>query len=55
MGKIYNEFGELVGKFYFMKSTNNYALVLYGIKRYGYTLEGIYNKCLELELYAEGE
>ena len=52
-GIITNEFGEKVGSFWYRPSMMTYTLRLYGINRYGWTLEGIEKKASDLDLYVE--
>ena len=45
-GKIANEFGEVIGAYWYRPSMNAFTLHLYGVNRNGYTEEGIVNWCI---------
>lgn len=53
-GRLVNEFGEAVGKYWFRDGQNSYTLFLYGHRYNGYSLEGIYTLSDKLSLYIEG-
>lgn len=46
-GEIANEFGEVIGRYWFEIPAGSYVLRLYGVNRYGYTAEGIRRWCLD--------
>lgn len=52
-GNIVNEFGEKVGSFWFRSGMNAYTLCWHGIRRNGYTLEGIQAWADSLDYYVE--
>lgn len=45
-GKIANEYGEVIGAYWYCPSTGHYTLRLYRVNREGYTEEGIRAWCL---------
>lgn len=55
-GKIANEYGEVIGAYWYQPSMNCFTLRLYGINRDGYTEEGIRQWCLDHDCqWWEGE
>ena len=44
-GKIANEYGEIIGAYWFDRARNSYTLRLYHTNIYGYTPEGIIDWC----------
>lgn len=45
-GQIANEYGEIIGAYWYRPSMNAFTLRLYGVNRNGYTEEGIHAWCL---------
>lgn len=48
-GQIANEYGEVIGAYWYRPSHNSFTLRLYGVNRDGYTEEGIRAWCLAHE------
>lgn len=49
-GKIANEYGEIIGAYWYRFSTNTFTLRVYGNNREGYTEDGIIQFCNKYNL-----
>ena len=50
-GEFHNEFGEVVGKFWYRPSTMSYTRIWHGLRSEGWTLEGLKKWADKLEYY----
>ena len=52
-GKILDEFGEAVGRYWYREGSGTYTVYWYGIRKDGWTLEGIYDWANKMEYHIE--